>query len=214
MDKFIHFSSLKQHQETLFAWTNHHYWLSVCVYTLTFSLLIACTVPCATLLTLLGGMLFSWPAILYAEIGTTLGGFILFHAVRTAFGAHLAKPRSSNWIKRMEAGFRNNAFNYLLMLRLMPIFPCWISNIGAGALNVPQKTFLAATTIGILPVTVIYVMAGRGLNLLLSTDQPITASTVLHPAIILPLIGLALLSLMPILYKQVKQRHKKEKERQ
>ncbi len=209
LDEYIRLSSLQQHQEALLTWAAEHYKLVVPLYILTFAILIACTIPCATLLTIVGGMVFGLIAILYAEIAVTLGGYILFHAVRTAFSAHLTKNRGRGWIKRMEAGFRKNAFNYILMLRLMPVFPCWISNISAGMLNVPQRTFLAATAIGILPATIIYVLAGRSINALLTTHQPLSIQTILNPAIMLPLVALAIFSLFPIFYKQVKQHRKK-----
>lgn len=209
LNRYLNFATLQQHQEALLDWARLHYVLAASLYVTIFATLIACTVPCATLLTVLGGILFGIPAILYAEFGTTFGGFILFHAVRTAFGARLAKSKTKGWLKRVETGFRKNAFNYLIMLRLVPVFPCWISNIGAGVLNVPQRTFLAATAIGILPATVIYVMLGRGLDVILTDHQAFTTTLLLKPAILFPLIALGLFSLLPIFYKQVKHRRKR-----
>lgn len=207
--ELVSFSHLQHHYFQLRSFTNAHYAFSVFIYTIIFSLLIACTIPCATFLTILGGLLFNVSAILYAELSTVLGGFILYHAVRTAIGSDLAKSRAKGWLHVVRKGLAQDAYHYLLMLRLLPVMPCWVSNIGAGMLNVPQRTFLIATALGILPATIIYVLIGRGLNEVLDAHQIPAIDMLMTPAIILPLTALAIFSLTPILYKRIKQRRKK-----
>jgi uncharacterized membrane protein YdjX (TVP38/TMEM64 family) len=204
--QYLTFDTIKKYQSGAQEWTALHYYSAVCLYILIYVSLIACTIPCATLLTLVGGFLFGAIAVIYAVFATTLGGVILFLAVRTAVGARIAE-KSTGWIKTMEAGFQQNAFHYLLMLRLVPVFPCWISNVAAGALNVPLKTFIAATVIGIFPATFIYVMAGRGLDAFFTTEHTPNLSLVFTPAIFFPLLGLAILSLFPVFYKRAKKQN-------
>lgn len=191
---YLSFDVIKTYEAAVLQWTSHHYLLATSLYLLIFTLLIASGIPCGTVLTLLGGFLFGYIAILYAIFSTTAGGMILYLSIRTSIGGYIAR-RTSGWIKKVEHGFQENAFHYLLMLRLMPIFPCWVSNISAGVLNVPLKTFLLATILGITPATLIYVIAGRGLEKLFSMD---------NTSILIPLLGLAILSLFPVIYKQVK----------
>jgi len=199
---FLNPHTLKLYQVTVKQWAFLHYKSAVSLYVLLFVALIACAVPCATFLTLLGGFLFGAIAILYAEIGTTMGGVVLFLAIRTSIGSGIAQ-RKHGWLKKMERGFQKNAFNYLLTLRLMPIFPCWLSNISAGALNVPLKTFIIATIIGVFPATFIYVMAGRGLDKLFLANHANFMNFVFTPSVFLPLAGLGLFSLLPVIYKRV-----------
>lgn len=201
--QYLNFESIKNSQAIIEYWTSIHYTLVVTIYIITFSILIACAIPCATFYTLLGGFLFGTIAVIYAVIGTTLGGIILFYAVRTSIGWHIAE-KSTGWIKRMEYGFKQNAFNYLVMLRFVPIFPCWLSNITAGALNVPFKTFVIATVIGVFPSTLIYVLIGRGFDKLLTTDPTSMKQIFFSPSIFFPLLALALLCLVPIFYKTFK----------
>ncbi len=203
--EYLTFDRLTIYQTTAQTWTATHYKTSVSLYILIFTILIACAIPCATFFTLLGGFLFGGIAVVYAVLSTTLGGLILFTAVRTAIGSRIAS-HSTGWIKKMKYGFQQNAFHYLLSLRLMPIFPCWISNIAAGALNVPVRIFISATVLGIFPATFIYVMAGRSLDKLLTDKQSPLLNTLFTPSILLPLIGLALLSLFPVIYKHVKKK--------
>lgn len=200
--KYLSLETIKTYHLSIEQWTNTHYISAVSLYLIIFTVLVACGIPCATVLTLFGGFLFGTIALLYAIIGTTLGGAILFLAIRTSIGAHIAAKRSG-WIKAMEHGFQQNAFNYLLLLRLVPIFPCGLSNIAAGALNVPLKTYIAATVLGIFPSTLIYVFVGRGLDNLLAARTP-KLDMLLEPSILLPLIGLAILSIFPLIYRHIK----------
>lgn len=205
LNTYLTLDALQKYHLVAQAWANTHYKSAVSLYILLFTGLIACTIPCATLFTLIGGFLFGYIALLYAVLSTTAGGLILFFAARTALGARIA-AKSTGWIKKMEAGFQRNAFNYLLTLRLIPIFPCWISNIGAGALNVPVITFISATVLGIFPATLIYVLAGRSLDKLLSDSQAPLLNIIFTPSILFPLLGLAILSIFPVIYKFIKNR--------
>lgn len=200
---YLNINTIKQYQSVALHWTASHYAYAASLYILIYVLLIACAIPCATFFTLLGGVLFGAWAILYAEFSTTLGGMILFLTIRSSLGTRIA-AKSTGWIKKVEQGFQKNAFNYLLSLRLMPIFPCWVSNIAAGLLNVPLATFLWATLLGILPATVIYVMVGRGLEKILADDSAHVLNVILTPSVMLPLLGLAIFSLIPVIYKSVK----------
>lgn len=200
---YLTFSALKSYKHTIELWTNDHYLAAVVLYLLIFILTIACTIPSATFLTLVGGFLFGGIAFVYAMLGTTLGGLTLFLAIRTSIGERIA-ARKSGLLKYMEGGFQRNAFYYLLSLRLMPICPCWISNIAAGALNVPIRTFVVATVLGIAPATLIYVMVGRGLDQFFASDTMPNLNILFTPSIFLPLIALAILSIVPVLYKKFK----------
>ena len=201
--QYLTYEMLKSSQFIIKEWTTSHYFFAVSCYLLIFILIIACGIPGATFLTLAGGFLFGTLAILYAILGTTLGGFVLFLAVRTAVGASIA-AKTSGWIKKMEHGFQKNAFQYLFMLRLMPVLPCWISNIAAGALNVPISTFLTATVLGITPATIIYAMAGKGLVQVFAAEKAPTAAILLTPSLFFPLLGLAILSILPVFYPGIK----------
>lgn len=201
--RYLSFQTLQHYQAATQAWTHTHYKAAVSLYLVIYIGLIACAIPCATLLTLIGGFLFGDIAIVYAMVGTTLGGCVLFYAIQTAIGVKIAE-RSSGWIKKMEIGFQRNAFNYLLMLRLIPIFPCWVSNVTAGILNVPLKTFIGATILGIIPATFIYVTVGQGLDKFISSGQTLNLNILFTPTVIFPFLGLALVSIFPVFYNGIK----------
>lgn len=201
--QYLSIETVMAHHDALLTWTALHPIKAVLLYSLIFASSIACGIPTASFLTLLGGTLFGPIAILYAEISTALGGFILFLITKHTLGDYFAGLHQV-WIKKFEAGFKKNAFNYLLMLRLMPILPCWVSNISAGVFNISNKTFLIATLIGIFPATCIYGLAGNSLEIIIHKYGEITLTEImLTPIIFIPLLALAILSIAPILYKSI-----------
>lgn len=184
-------------------WSIDHDNLAVFLYMIIFTATIACGIPSATLFTLLGGFLFGAIAILYATISLTLGGTILFFIAKKTMHPYFTSM-SKNWIKKFEYGFQKNAFHYLLMMRLVPIFPCWMSNIAAGVLNISFKIFLSATFLGIFPATCIYAMVGRSLDQLFIENGKLNFTLTLSPIIFFSLLALAVCSALPFFIKKIK----------
>lgn len=203
LDRYLNFNSLQKHRTTLLAWTEAHYLLTVLSFMGIYIIAVAISVPGAIFLTLTGGFLFGiiW-GTLYVVISATIGATLLFFAVHSALNEWLSQ-KTARWIVKMRQGFRKNAFSYLLVLRLIPLFPFWVVNIVPGLLNVKPKTFILATLIGIIPGSLIYVMIGNGLGHVFDKGEKPNLSIIFSPEILLPLIGLALLSLLPIIYHRL-----------
>lgn len=199
------FATLKQYHEQLQTWTDHYYFLSIFLYMLIYIVAVALSVPGAVFITIAGGFLFGLIAILFVVLSATIGATIVFLAVRTTFGEWLAS-KAKGWVAKMEAGFKKNELNYLLVLRLIPIFPFWAINIVAGILGVTTRTFILATFIGIIPGSLVYVMMGNSLNTLFKSDQTPNINIIFTPAILLPLIALAILVVLPLIYRKWKGR--------
>jgi len=102
-------------------------------------------------------------------------------------------------VGKLEAGFRADAFNYLLVLRLVPVFPFWLVNLVPALVGVGLPTYMLATFLGILPGTFVYASLGNGLGSLV--EEPDLA-IIFKPSVLLPIIGLALLALVPVGYKR------------
>jgi uncharacterized membrane protein YdjX (TVP38/TMEM64 family) len=154
-------------------------------------------VPGAAILTIAGGFLFgTWVGGLCAVIGATLGATAIFLAARAGL-AGLAH-RAGRFVGKLEAGFRADAFNYLLVLRLVPIFPFWLINLVPALVGVRLPTYMLATFLGIVPGTFVYASLGNGLGSLV--EEPDLA-IIFKPSLFLPIVGLALLALVPVGYK-------------
>ena len=114
---------------------------------------------------------------------------------------------------KMEQGFRENAFNYLLVLRLVPLFPFWLVNLVPALLGVPLKTYVIATAIGIIPGTFVFASVGNGLGEILASGKTPDLSIIYDPEVLIPLLGLAVLALVPVLYKAWKARKDKNEDK-
>ncbi|EKD74285.1 MAG: hypothetical protein ACD_45C00008G0005 [uncultured bacterium] len=206
--EYLSFSTLKLYHATLQNWVEQYYLIIVLFYMLLYILFVTLSVPGAAFMTIIGGFLFGPIATLYVVVSATLGAMLLFLAVRTALGEWLTK-QVKGWIKKIETEFQENAFNYLLFLRLMPVFPFWVINVVAALLAMRLKTFLSATFIGIIPGAFVYVMVGNGLDVLFKENKLPNPDIIFTLPILLPLLGLAMLVLIPVIYNQWKRKHTK-----
>lgn len=206
LHKYFTFSALKIHREALLKWTNENHGLAAITYIIIYVIATAISIPGATILTLIGGFLFGlWVGSIYVIIAATTGACLIFFAAKTAL-AGLLKKKTAKWINQLETGFNANALSYLLFLRLVPIFPFWLINIVAGLFNIPLKTFFITTFIGIIPGSFVYVSVGNGLSTIFAEGKTPNLSIIFKPSILLPILGLAVLSLVPIVYKKWKAR--------
>jgi uncharacterized membrane protein YdjX (TVP38/TMEM64 family) len=94
----------------------------------------------------------------------------------------------------------------MLVLRLIPLFPFFIVNLVPAFLGVPLRTYVIGTFLGIIPGTLVFVLAGAGLGSVFDGGGAFTVKSVLTPEILAGLTGLALLSLLPVVYKHLKAR--------
>lgn len=202
LHKYLSFESLKAHHNVLLAWKSEHFWLSSMLFIAIYTIAVAVSIPGATFLTLAGGFLFG-PVIgsILVVISATMGATLLYFAVKTSFGDWLAQ-KATGWISKMREGFQDNAFSYLLFLRLVPLFPFWVINIVPALLGVRAATFIVATFFGIMPGSVVYVLVGNGLSHIFATDQTPDLGIIFDPKVLYPLLALAGLSLLPVIYQK------------
>jgi uncharacterized membrane protein YdjX (TVP38/TMEM64 family) len=201
LQHYLTLDALRANRDWLYGQVYDHLVLVLAIYALVYAGVVMLSLPGATILTLAGGCLFGlWLATGVAILAATLGATLLYLAARAAF-ADLLRARAAPWLKRLSAGFQENAFSYLLFLRLTPAFPFFVVNLVPAFLGVSLRTFVLATFIGIIPGTFVYASVGAGLKSLLDGNQPLSLDSVLTPQIAIALIGLALLSLLPVAWK-------------
>jgi len=176
--------------------------------------MIAFSLPGGAVATIFGGFIFgsmidgilgTVVAAAIVVVGATIGATALFLAARTGLGEPL-RARAGPGLKRMEAGFRENAMSYLLVLRLVPLFPFWLVNLVPAFLGVPLRTYVIGTFFGIMPGTFVYASVGRGLGAILAEGKKPDLGIIFKAEILIPLLGLALLALIPVVYKRLKAR--------
>ena len=123
--------------------------------------------------------------------------------------ALLVAAKAGPALQRMEAGFRENALNYLLVLRLIPLFPFWLVNLVPAFLGVSLRHYVIGTFIGIIPGTFVYASLGNGLGAILDAGGAPDLKIIFSPEILIPIVGMAVLALLPVVYKRWKARQAK-----
>ena len=205
LDEIFSFAALRQHYTSITAWVAANTALAWGGFVLIYTLAVAFSLPVATLLTLAGGAVIGWPAVLLVVTSATAGALILFLAAKGALADSLTR-KAGPFISRIKAGFDQSPFLWLMALRLIPAAPFWVVNIVPAALGMKTRDFLLATFIGIFPGTSVYIWVGRGFDTVLASGQTPDTSSLAKPEIILPLTALGCLALVPVVVKFVKSR--------
>ena len=199
-----HFSitELRTHHHELHLYAIAHPALAAGIYVLLFVIAVASGLPVALVLTIAGGMIFGpWTGAGLTMFSATLGATLTYAAARQAVGSALqARIEASNGVvRRIVDGFGRSTFSHILTMRLIPLFPFSPVNIAAGLVRAPLNPFVLATLLGEVPTATIYASFGSGLGRALSAGAKPPLEHLRDPWLVLPLVGLALLSLAPSL---------------
>jgi uncharacterized membrane protein YdjX (TVP38/TMEM64 family) len=206
LHRYLSLETLAERRADLLAFTEANLVAAVALFVGAYILVAAFSIPGGIFLTLTGGFLFGqWIGTTATVVGATIGATILFVMAKSAFG-DILRARASGFLEKLRAGFEENAFNYLLTLRLIPAFPFVVVNIAPAFLGVKLRDYVLATFLGIIPGTFVYTSIGVGLGKTLDAGGEPTLSLLAQPEILVALIGLGLLSLLPVVFNHFKKR--------
>jgi len=195
-------AELKERRDQLQGFVALHPALSFGLYILIYIAVVSLSLPGALVMTLSGGFLFGpWLGAAAAASGASLGAAVIFMVCRSAVGDSL-RGKAGSTISKIEEGVRRDAFSYILTLRLIPVMPFWLVNLAAGFVDIPLRTFLSATVLGILPGSLVYAGLGSGLGEVFASGQEPNLRVIFEPHVLLPLVGLGLLSLLPVVLRR------------
>ncbi len=204
LDDYLSFEMLKENRETALEWYGQNRILAVVSFIAVYTLVVALSVPGAVWLSLAAGFIFGtvW-ATITVVFAATLGALVIFIIARYAL-ADFFHEKAGEAGRKMEKGFRENALSYLLVLRLVPLFPFWLVNLVPALLGVPARTFVIGTFFGIIPGTAVFCSIGNGLGTVFDRGEMPDLNMIFQPEIFGPLLALAALSLIPVIYKRMK----------
>jgi uncharacterized membrane protein YdjX (TVP38/TMEM64 family) len=197
LGRFLSLDALKDNRDHLLAFTEANYPASVALFILAYITVTGLSLPGAVILTLAGGFLFgSVFGTLFVNIGATTGATLAFVAARYLL-REWVEQKFGKWLEPLQQGFAKNAFNYLMTLRLIPLFPFFVVNLVSGLTRMSVGTYVGATALGIIPGSFVYAYAGRQLGTINSLKE------IASPNVITAFVLLGLLALVPIVYKKV-----------
>ena len=204
---YLSFQALADNREALIAFRDANYLLTVLVFVAAYVVIVAFSLPGATIATLTGGFLFAtFPGALFNVTAATIGATAIFLAARMGFGEKLgAKLEASEGkIKAIKDGIDENQWSMLFLIRLVPAVPFFVANLLPAFLEVPLRRFVISTFLGIIPGAVVYTSVGAGLGEVFAAGETPNLGIIFEPHILLPILGLCALAALPIVIKALR----------
>ncbi|MEP3278084.1 MAG: TVP38/TMEM64 family protein [Stappiaceae bacterium] len=211
-------SSLIRNRMDLSAFVSDNIFLALIAYMAIYISAVSLSFPGASFITIAGGFMFGWAlGGVVTALAATAGASIIFLAAKTSFGESL-RAKAGPAINRLADGFKENAFHYLLFLRLTPVFPFWLVNIAPALFDVRLRTYSIATFIGILPGTFAFSFIGAGLDSVIEAQEKanpgcgsagtceVDIGALITPELLAAFAGLGILSIIPVVIKKLRLR--------
>lgn len=176
--RYLTLEAVKANRDALLAFAEAHFVLALALAFLGYAGAVAFSLPGGLVLSLATGFIFGrWIGTVLAVFAATLGATLVFLAARYLF-ADAARRRMGALGEKISAGFAENAFHYLLFLRLVPLFPFFLVNLAPAFTKISLRTYVAATFIGIIPGTFVYVNLGQTLGRIDSLSGLVSTETI------------------------------------
>ena len=201
---YLSFDMLRDNREMFIEFRDANYLATVLVFIVCYVVIVGFSLPGATIATLTGGFLFAtFPGVLYNVTGATIGATLIFTAARWGFGERLGArlEGSEGAVKKIKDGIDENQWSMLFLIRLLPAVPFFMANLIPSFLEVPTHRFIISTFLGIIPGAVVFTSVGAGLAEVFEMGGMPDLSIIFEPRILLPIMGLAALSLLPVAIK-------------
>lgn len=202
LNRYVSLASLRENRAALDQLVHSHAVLAAALFIAAYIVAVAASLPIGAVLSITSGFLFGTAVgTVYTVVGATIGATALFLAARSAFGDGLRR-RTGALGRRVAAELSENAFSYLMVLRLVPLFPLWFVNLAAAAAGVSLSNYVITTFLGIIPGAFVYVSIGNGLGAVFDRGETPNLAVIFSPAVLVPLIGLAVLAMIPVAYRR------------
>lgn len=204
---YLTFDTLRENREALLDFRDANYAATVGVFILAYVLIVAFSLPGATIATLTGGFLFAtFPGALFNITGATIGATLIFAAARWGLGEKMAEKMnaSDGLVRKIKTGIDENQWEMLFLIRLIPAVPFFVANVVPAFVGVSLWRFVVTTFLGIIPGAVVYTSVGAGLGQVFERGETPNLGIIFEPHILLPILGLCALAALPIVLKAVR----------
>lgn len=196
--------TLSLNRDRLTAFRDAHYALAVFGFLAAYIAIVALSLPGGTVASLCGGFLFGlFPGVLLNVLGAGTGAIAVFLAARSGFGESASRRIAAAGGKaaRLQAGLRDNEWSVLFLMRLVPVVPFFLANLIPAFVGTSLWRYAVTTYLGIVPGAVVFTSVGAGLGEVFAKGETPDLGVIFTPPVLLPLLGLALLSALPMLLK-------------
>ena len=203
---YLSFDALRENREALIAFRDSNFLLTVLGFILCYVLIVTFSLPGALIATLTGGFLFgTFFGAAVNVTAATVGATLIFSAARMGLADKL-KARmdaSDGMVAKIKKGLDENQWSMLFFIRLVPAVPFFVANLIPAFLDVPLRRFVISTFLGIIPGSLVYTSVGAGLGEVFARGETPNFGIIFEPHILLPILGLCVLSVLPVIIKAV-----------
>jgi uncharacterized membrane protein YdjX (TVP38/TMEM64 family) len=163
LKKHLTLSALKANFDTLQAINTAQPIATATVYITIFIILSALALPGPLIMCLAAGAMFGViTGTVYSTVAATIGASLAFLASRYLF-REIIQQKFGKRLLQVNKLLKKEGFVHLLLIRLIPVLPFTLINVGAGLTKISLRSFVLATFIGIIPPGLILCNAGANL---------------------------------------------------
>ena len=156
-----------------------NYLISIFFFYLAWLFMLSVILPVSAVMIIFASFLFSpYVSIPISILIITIGGGLNFLLLKKIFVSRIFE-KANFFIKKINMKFKDNEFQYLLLLRLIPI-PYIIQNSIAVILKVNLRMFIITTVIGITPFVALYSLAGFKLKEIITKEGSIELNDLIN----------------------------------
>ncbi len=135
--------------------------LRAALFVVAFSLLIGVGLPRLWVSAIAGALFGTLWGTLLALAATLVGAAIVFR-IGQAVLAGMVRRRMGPRLAMWQARFEDNAFWWVLYIRLFPLSNATLAGLLCGACRIPFRAYLAGSFLGFIPLTVVFAIFGSG----------------------------------------------------
>ncbi len=199
---FFQLQTLFSNLEIIQNFISQNFFISIFIVILSYSFLIMCNFPFASLLSMINGFLFgTWIGGAISILGGTLGAFVIF-LIAKFFFLDFIKNKFLNKYSYIENYFNKNDLELMMLIRIIPAIPFFLQNLILAGLGANNKKFIYTTSIGLAPWSFIFGSIGQGLEEIFVNKTELSLSLIAQPEYLIPIGFIAFLIIMIILFKK------------
>ena len=189
LDRHLSWTAVRDQVAGWQGYVRDHPVAAVAVFFCVYVVVTGLSIPVAAALSLAAGILFGrWVGTGLVSVAATAGATLAFLSSRYVLRGWV-RSRFGDRLRPVERGVERDGAYYLFTLRLIPLIPYFLINLGMGLTPIPVRTFALVSWVGMLPVTFLYVNAGAVLPTIEGPGDVLSAPV---------LVSLALLGLVPL----------------
>ena len=201
----LSFEALAANREVLESYRDNNYLITAVGFIAAYVVIVAFSLPGATIATLTGGFLFGlYPGVFFNIIGATIGATGIFLAAKAGLGDRMAArmDASTGRLNKLKQELDGAQWSILFVMRLVPAVPFFVANLLPALVGVPLYRFVVSTFFGIIPGAIVLTSVGAGLGSVFASGETPDLGIIFEPRILFPILGLAALSLLPIVIRR------------